>query len=305
MQDAGGSGQTSVLGATLGRRFHRPFAPSAVACLGSKDPIILSHITSDSAMPAPTLPPPASDAFALHVHHAPLTKTDVWIEDRHRRVPFIPTGGVFIFDLRTTPIAQVNEPFEFSRFQISRATMDDLAYEHGMRRLSDLRAPTVEADPVLQHLALAMLERNAYFGRERDALFSDGIALAFFAHVARKYAGLSHAPRLEGVLAPWQVRRVREWVDAHLNGPVAIVELAGLVNLSRSHFARMFQKSFGMPPHRWLLLRRVERAKQMLKQAIPLAHIASGCGFADQSHFTKVFTQLEGVTPGAWRRQLH
>src|SRR6266852_4199987 len=216
MQDAGGSAQTSVLGATLGRRFHRPFAPSAVACLGSKDPIILSHITSDSAMPAPTLPPPATDAFALHVHHTPLTKTDVWIEDRHRRVPLIPTGGVFIFDLRTTPIAQVNEPFEFSRFQISRATMDDLAYEHGMRRLSDLRAPTVEADPVLEHLALAMLQRNAYF--------------------ARKYGGLGQAPRLDGVLAPWQVRRVREWVYARLNGPVTIVELAALANLSRSHF---------------------------------------------------------------------
>ncbi|HLX25254.1 MAG TPA: helix-turn-helix domain-containing protein, partial [Usitatibacter sp.] len=58
-------------------------------------------------------------------------------------------------------------------------------------------------------------------------------------------------------------------------------------------------------PHQWLLLLRIERAKRMLKGPMPLALVATMCGFVDQSHFTKVFTHIEGMTPGAWRRQLH
>jgi AraC-like DNA-binding protein len=210
-----------------------------------------------------------------------------------------------VWDLRAQNSAHVHEPFEFSRFQISKATMNDLAYEHGMRRLGDLQAPGGEADPVVRHLALAMLKRAAFFGQERETLFADGIALAFFAHVAQKYAGAVEGPPFVGILAPWQVRRITDWVCAHMNGPVAIADLAGLVNLSPSHFARMFQRTLGMTPHRWLLTRRIERAKTLLKGSLPLAEVASTCGFVDQSHFTKIFRGLEGVTPGAWRRGLN
>jgi len=295
----------SDLSSTIGRRFHRPPVPSAIACLQSKDPITFSHVASGTAMPAPTLAPPVENSFALHVHHAPLFRGDIWIQGGHRRMPVVPVGGVFVFDLRTEPVAQVHEPFEFSRFQISRATMDELAFEHGMPRLGDLYAPTCEPDPVVSHLAQAMLKRAVHFGPERETLFSDGIALAFFAHIASKYARLTGAPVLDGVLAPWQLRRLTEWVEAHLDRSVSIADLAGLANLSRTHFARMFRRSFGTSPHQWLLSRRIDRAKQLLKGPLPLAAVAAMCGFVDQSHFTKVFTRLEGVTPGNWRRRLH
>ena len=296
----------SELSSVIGRRFHRPPVPSAIiACLQSKDSITFSHVASGAAMPAPTLAPPVDNAFALHVHHAPLFRGDIWIQGRHRRMPVVPVGGVFVFDLRTEPVARVHEAFEFSRFQISRATMDELAFEHGMRRLDDLRAPTCEPDPVVRHLAQAMLQGAAHFGSERDALFSDGIALAFFAHIARKYSGIGAAPVLDGVLAPWQTRRLTEWAETHLDGSVSIADLAGLANLSRTHFARVFRRSFGTSPHQWLLSRRIDRAKRLLKGPLPLAAVAVMCGFVDQSHFTKVFTRFVGITPGAWRRQLH
>ena len=294
----------SDLSSTIGRRFHRPPVPSAIACLQSKDPITFSHVANGTAMSAPTLAPPVENAFAVHVHHAPLFRGDIWIQGGHRRMPVVPVGGVFVFDLRTEPVAQVHEPFEFSRFQISRATMDELAFEHGIGRLGDLRAQAFEPDPVLRHLAQAMLHRVLHFGPESETLFSDGIALAFFAHIGQKYAGITRAPVLDGVLAPWQMRRLTEWVEAHLDGSVSIADLAGLANLSRTHFARMFRRSFGTSPHQWLLSCRIDRAKKLLKGPLPLAAVAAMCGFVDQSHFTKVFTRLEGVTPGSWRRQL-
>src|SRR5258708_12435782 len=201
-------------------------------------------------------------------------------------------GGLFVWDLRAQNSAHVHEPFEFSRFQISKATMNDLAYEHGMRRLGDLRAPGGEADPVVRHLALAMLKRVAFFGQERETLFADGIALAFFAHVAQKYAGAVEGPPFVGILAPSQVRRVTDWVCAHMYGPVAIADLAGLVNLSPSHFARMFQRTLGMTPHRWLLTRRIDRAKTLLNGSLPLLPAPPTCRFAPQPPFPTIFRVL-------------
>jgi AraC-like DNA-binding protein len=296
------SEEAQKLSSEIGRRFHRPPAPSVIACLGSHDPIVFSHLVSDEPTPEPTIAPPVEDVFAVHVHHAELRLMEIWIAGRHTRFRIVQRGGVFIYDLRTQPQAHVYERYEFSRFQISRATMDDLAYEQGIRRLDDLRASPGEQDPVLRHLVLALTRHAELFGPEQDTLFNDGVALAFFAHIARKYAGIREPAQTGAKLAPWQVRRLSDWVGTHMQCPITIADLAGLVNLSRSHFSRMFQKSLGISAHQWLLLRRIERARQLLKGTASLAEISVSCGFVDQSHFTKVFTRVEGLTPGSWRR---
>jgi len=141
----------------IGRRFHRPPVPSFVACADLGSPIIFSHVQSDSAMPAPTLAPPVENAFSIHVHHAPISHGDIWIQDRHAKLAPIAAAGIFIFDLRTQPIAHVHERFEFSRFQLSRRTIEDLAYERGLRKLGDLKAGASDPDPVVEHLALALI----------------------------------------------------------------------------------------------------------------------------------------------------
>ena len=90
---------------------------------------------------------------------------------------------------------------------------------------------------------------------------------------------------------------------ARLNGEVTLEVLAQECGLSRSHFARAFKKATGLPPHRWLLDRRIERARELLLNSpLPIADVADLCGFADQSHFTRVFTNALGVSPGEWRR---
>ena len=106
-----------------------------------------------------------------------------------------------------------------------------------------------------------------------------------------------------GGLAPWQARRARELLDANLDGKLLLSQLAEKCGLSTRHFARAFRQSMGVPPHRWLLSRRVERAKDLLRDPmLSLAEVALACGFADQSHFTRMFTTLAGLSPGLWRR---
>jgi AraC family transcriptional regulator len=130
--------------------------------------------------------------------------------------------------------------------------------------------------------------------------------LAVGAHIASTYGGMkSEQPTVRGGLAPWQEKRAIEILDANLDGEVAPDALAQECGLSASHFSRAFRKSMGVAPHQWLLRRRVEKARQALRDTdASLVDIALACGFADQSHFTRVFARLSGVSPGAWRREI-
>jgi transcriptional regulator GlxA family with amidase domain len=104
-------------------------------------------------------------------------------------------------------------------------------------------------------------------------------------------------------LAPWQERRTKELLNADLGGEIPLRQLAMECGLSVRHFTRAFRQSTGIPPHRYLLKRRVEQAQQLLKDpALSLLDVALACGFADQSHFTRVFSASVGVSPGVWRR---
>ncbi len=106
-----------------------------------------------------------------------------------------------------------------------------------------------------------------------------------------------------GGLAPWQIRKVTSYVDAHLERTIRNEDLAALARLNPSHFGRAFRSSFGEPPHEYVIRRRVERAQGlMLSTNAPLSAIALDCGLADQAHLSRLFRRVVGETPRAWRR---
>jgi AraC-like DNA-binding protein len=123
-------------------------------------------------------------------------------------------------------------------------------------------------------------------------------------HLIRTRSSQSGAvPRPAGSLAPWQERRARDYIAEHLDRDIDLRVLAAICGLSPTHFAKAFKGAVGLPPHRWLLKQRVERACELLlSTSEPLEAIALACGFADQSHMTRVFTKAIGSPPGAWRR---
>jgi AraC-like DNA-binding protein len=106
-----------------------------------------------------------------------------------------------------------------------------------------------------------------------------------------------------GGLSPWQVRKVTNHIEAHLDCTIRNEDLAALVRLNPSHFGRAFRNSFGEPPHEYVMRRRVERAQGlMLSTDAPLSAIALDCGLADQAHLSRLFRRIVGETPRAWRR---
>jgi AraC family transcriptional regulator len=112
-----------------------------------------------------------------------------------------------------------------------------------------------------------------------------------------------HSKPIRGGLASWQIRRVTAHIEADLAAKVRIKDLAGLIEVSSSHFSRAFKQSFADTPHRYVMRRRMERAKTlMLATKTSLGRIAADCGFADQPHFNRHFRQVVGENPNAWRR---
>jgi AraC family transcriptional regulator len=110
-------------------------------------------------------------------------------------------------------------------------------------------------------------------------------------------------PVARGSLPTWQARRVLVHVEANLCRRIPIRELAGLLNLSTSHFCRAFKCTFGVSPRDYVLRRRIEVAQGlMLTTSEPLVSIAVRCGMCDQPHFTRSFRRIVGVTPYMWRR---
>jgi len=108
-----------------------------------------------------------------------------------------------------------------------------------------------------------------------------------------------------GGLAPWQVRRACEKLESDLSGKFTLEQIAAEFDLSVSHFSRAFRVSTGLPPHQWLLRQRVKAAKQLMTvRDLSLSEIAISAGFANQSHFTRVFSAVVGASPAAWRREM-
>jgi AraC-like DNA-binding protein len=106
-----------------------------------------------------------------------------------------------------------------------------------------------------------------------------------------------------GGLSPSQLRRATIYLTQSAEPTASVAEVAAKLGLSPTQFARAFKASTGFPPHQWQLNQRIGKAQELLRDgSSPLAEIALATGFAEQSHFTRVFKKMVGVSPGAWQR---
>jgi transcriptional regulator GlxA family with amidase domain len=113
---------------------------------------------------------------------------------------------------------------------------------------------------------------------------------------------LPPAPQAHGGLSAGTMRRVRDYVEAHLGDSINLAMLAAVAGLSVHHFAREFKQSAGVTPHHYLTRKRVERAQEMLALTdLSLSEVAYATGFSDQGHLARHFRHMLGTTPGAFR----
>jgi AraC family transcriptional regulator len=160
-------------------------------------------------------------------------------------------------------------------------------------------------DPIIAHLC-DVGQRELNMGGPGGRLYLEGLGTALTVHLLRTQGAAKRAPLPhKGGLAPARLRRVVEFIAAHLEGEIALTDLATVAELSTHHFGAAFKASTGRSPHGYVMDRRVERARELLRAgARPIAEIAYAAGFSSQAHLTTNFRRVIGITPGRFRRSL-
>lgn len=136
-----------------------------------------------------------------------------------------------------------------------------------------------------------------------DFVVADRAGLRMIARsLGRSSDERAHEPPCRGGLAPGALQRVLAQIEARLPGKIEIVDLALTAGLSECHFTRAFRQSVGMPPHRYLVTRRIAIGAGLIERtALSITEVALEAGFSDHSHFTRMFVRMIGETPSAYR----
>jgi AraC family transcriptional regulator len=158
-------------------------------------------------------------------------------------------------------------------------------------------------DAAITHLMFA-LRAELQAGCPAGRLYGESLAMALTMHLLRHYAvRLPKDVDPRGGLPPGQLRRVLDYMQAHLGDEISLRHLADLVRLSPHHFAALFKQSTGSAPYQYLLRQRIAHARHLLvENHLSLAEISYRLGFPSQAHFTTMFRKLVGTTPGAYRQ---
>jgi AraC family transcriptional regulator len=248
---------------------------------------------------------PLEDAYIVSLKLRDYPDCEYWERGKCVAKPNILAGTTYLYDLKCNPRFVIEKPFHSLHFYVPALALDGAAEQAGARRVGqlDCQFGTGFRDGIVHHIGAALMQALSR-PSEANQLFVDHMMLALTAHIAAAYGGLRIDKPAHGGLTPQQVKRACEKLESNLGGTVSLQQVAAELDLSVSYFSRAFRVSTGLPPHQWLLRQRVKVAKQLLAvRNLPLSEVAISAGFADQSHFTRVFSSAVGVSPGTWRRE--
>lgn len=156
-------------------------------------------------------------------------------------------------------------------------------------------------DPFVQHIGLSLLTEAKSCGL-LGPLYVESLTNLLTIHLVRNYSTFPQTvPQVVGRLSPSRLKQVTEYIHDNLGQKLTLSDLARIANLSPYHFARLFRQEIGLSPHQYVVRCRVDQAKRLLTAGgdILIGEVAHRVGFADQSHFTRHFKRLVGVTPKA------
>jgi AraC family transcriptional regulator len=181
--------------------------------------------------------------------------------------------------LEPTLLTQLAEPFALNQ-----------AFER-------LRQEQVISDPLLRELGQALRAEIKNSSTRFSAVYAQELAQAMAAHLLRRYAGWEPQDALDRSLSSRSLRHVTDYIHDHLSEKLSLPALSELAGLSPYYFARRFKQTTGTSPHQYILGLRIEQAKQQLLRGASLAQITEQLGFADQSHLSRSFKRVTGISP--------
>ncbi|TYL90646.1 helix-turn-helix transcriptional regulator [Bradyrhizobium rifense] len=297
---------SEAFGQRLGERFRVENAPAIITRALRNADMAVTELRCDNPPSEMSDSVRREDAFLLTLHLRDIPNREYWEGGRRAPVRDLRAGETCLQDLKRDPTVLLDKPYHSLVFYLPRAALDAIADEANAPKIRDLSyEPGVGANDVAISSLGSLLLPALSHPEQANQLFVDHILWAVGVHIARTYGGMRPASRLvRGRLAPWQERRAKEILRANLHG-VPLKEVARKCGLSLSHFSHAFRRTLGVAPHNWLIEQRIALSKEKLHDdRLSLTDVAAECGFCDQSHLTRHFKRIVGVSPGAWRTAL-
>ncbi len=294
-----------AFGERLGRSFQISNPPTLVSHTKRGSRLAVTELRIDKGGYGMTSPIGSNDAYLICLNLKKQATHELWCDGRPVCSTAYEEGTTYLLDLRRDPITYISEPLHSLYFYIPRRAIDEANEEICRSNVTDIALEPGECvkDPIIMSIGQTLLP----IFRNPSALHQPLVGhllQGLCAYLALNFGGPSATNDIiKGTLAPWQQQRVTQMMRERLFEGISINELAHACGLSTGTLVRGFKKSTGVSPHQWLLYRRVDRAIELMSEPdTSLAQIAFSSGFSDQSHFSRVFAQKMGVTPGAWRK---
>jgi AraC family transcriptional regulator len=255
--------------------------------------------------------PPASEInLSPLTHHTlilfarPPEELDLKYEGVKRHVP-PPAGAILLVPAGCSALWRWSGPNDSLAVCLEPGLVVRVAAEAFNLDPARLTVPPLDGLDLPQlRAAMWAVDAELTAGGAGGRLAAESLANVLAVHLIRHVLAPRRPERgHDGTLPRGRLRAVVEYVEEHLDAGPSLEELAAVARRSPYHFARQFKKATGLPPHQYVILRRVERSKQLLhaKRGLSLAEVAAHAGFSDQSQFTHHFKRLVGVTPGQFR----
>jgi AraC family transcriptional regulator len=219
------------------------------------------------------------------------------LQDCTRNIVFVPAGHAY---------HDWHEPRTLSRVVFFYLNPTQLAMDPELRSLSSSLAPRLFfKDDAIMETALK-LARLIESGASDHGRYLEALGVVLVHELIRTSQRTNSAEaNFNGGLAAWQRRKTVAYIDQHLAEPISLAVLAEMAGLSRNYFCRAFRLSFGMPPQRYQLSQRIERAKTLLaKHAASVTDVSGSLGYHNTSAFSTAFRRVTGLTPSAYRRNI-
>ena len=253
------------------------------------------------AAPVAELHPPAMTHHRLVLFARPPEELDLVYEGVKRHVP-PPAGAISLVPAGTTCRGRWSGRVDMLQTFLEPGLVTRVAAEAFDLDPARLVLPPLDALD-LPHLRTAMGAVNAELiaGGAGGRLVSESLAHVLAVHLIRHVtAPRRPGRRRDGKMPRGRLRTVVAYIEEHLDAGPSLEQMAAAAHLSVYHFARQFKAATGLPPHQYVIMRRVERAKELLQAGtdLSLAEVAAHAGFSDQSQFSHHFKRIVGVTPG-------
>jgi AraC family transcriptional regulator len=257
------------------------------------------------AAPAAELNPPALTHHRLVLFARPPEELDLRYDGVKRLVP-PPAGAIALVPAGIPVRWRWNGYFDWLHIFLEPGLVARVAAEAFDLDPARLTIPPLDSLE-LPHLraAMAAVDAELTTGGVGGNLAAESLANVLAIHLIRHIQAPPWPARgRDGALPRGRLRAVVEYIEEHLDAGPSLEQISAVARLSPYHFARQFKAAIGLPPHQYVIVRRIERAKQLLQAEtdLSLAEVATRAGFSDQSQFSHHFKRIVGVTPGQFRK---